>query len=209
MLPRGDFGAWWRRHSGSLTIDVDYEPVNLIGRRIDYALTDEAAKRLRDGTRVRPAKGQKLAAFLKPESTMSTHERGSPEVRHLRAMLNRALDDCAAVARRVVDEQGKAVKVRINRDRVQAKLGAAPEAQRKPVAQYSDIVSDGGLDPRNKFDAAPEARALRPLPFSNAELERLYANIPPTAQQDARSREAFKRLARIVEAGHGITGEKK
>jgi hypothetical protein len=25
----------------------------------------------------------------------------------------------------------------------------------EPVGQYSDIVSDGGLDPRNKFDATP------------------------------------------------------
>ena len=29
-------------------------------------------------------------------------------------------------------------------------------AQQEPVAKYSDIVSDGGLDPRNKFDAAPQ-----------------------------------------------------
>jgi len=27
----------------------------------------------------------------------------------------------------------------------------------EPVAQYSDIVSDGGLDPRNKFDTTPPA----------------------------------------------------
>ena len=26
----------------------------------------------------------------------------------------------------------------------------------EPVAQYSDIVSDGGLDPRNKFDVPPQ-----------------------------------------------------
>ena len=29
-------------------------------------------------------------------------------------------------------------------------------AQQEPVAKYSDIVSDGGLDPRNKFDAPPQ-----------------------------------------------------
>ena len=29
-------------------------------------------------------------------------------------------------------------------------------AQDEPVAKYSDIVSDGGLDPRNKFDAPPQ-----------------------------------------------------
>ena len=27
----------------------------------------------------------------------------------------------------------------------------------EPVAKYSDIVSDGGLDPRNKFDNAPKS----------------------------------------------------
>jgi hypothetical protein len=27
----------------------------------------------------------------------------------------------------------------------------------EPVAQYSDTVSDGGLDPRNKFDTTPPA----------------------------------------------------
>lgn len=30
------------------------------------------------------------------------------------------------------------------------------ELEQKPVAQYSDIVSDGGMDPRNKFDHSPE-----------------------------------------------------
>lgn len=54
-----------------------------------------------------------------------------------------------------------------------------------------------------------QIKALRPLPFSNAELDRLYANIPPTAQQDARSREAFKRIARWIESAHGITKDTK
>lgn len=57
-----------------------------------------------------------------------------------------------------------------------------------------------------KLAAAQDSqiKALRPLPFSNAEIDRLYANIPPTAQQDARSREAFRRIVRVVEAGHDI-----
>ena len=61
--------------------------------------------------------------------------------------------------------------------------------------------------PAKALMSAEQAKAMRPLPFSNAELDRLYANIPPTAQQDARSREAFKRLARIVEAGHDIVSK--
>ena len=30
------------------------------------------------------------------------------------------------------------------------------EIEQEPVAKYSDIVSDGGLDPRNKFDIPPQ-----------------------------------------------------
>ena len=30
------------------------------------------------------------------------------------------------------------------------------QSLKKPVAKYSDIVSDGELDPRNKFDAPPQ-----------------------------------------------------
>jgi hypothetical protein len=30
------------------------------------------------------------------------------------------------------------------------------EIEQEPTAKYSDIVSDGGLDPRNKFDAPPQ-----------------------------------------------------
>ena len=33
---------------------------------------------------------------------------------------------------------------------------AALAQTQEPVAKYSDIVSDGGLDPRNKFDATPQ-----------------------------------------------------
>jgi len=35
---------------------------------------------------------------------------------------------------------------------------AQPAPVQEPVAQYSDIVSDGGLDPRNKFDIQPAAQ---------------------------------------------------
>jgi hypothetical protein len=37
-------------------------------------------------------------------------------------------------------------------------VGGMALAQQEPVAQYSDIVSDGGLDPRNKFDTPPAAQ---------------------------------------------------
>jgi len=42
----------------------------------------------------------------------------------------------------------------VNHDCDQCK--APPEQE--PVAKYSDIVSDGGLDPRNKFDTTPPQR---------------------------------------------------
>ena len=30
------------------------------------------------------------------------------------------------------------------------------QPEQEPTAKYSDIVSDGGLDPRNKFDVSPQ-----------------------------------------------------
>jgi len=33
---------------------------------------------------------------------------------------------------------------------------ALAQPPQEPVAKYSDIVSDGGLDPRNKFDLPPQ-----------------------------------------------------
>ncbi len=32
---------------------------------------------------------------------------------------------------------------------------ALAQPEQEPVAKYSDIVSDGGMDPRNKFDHSP------------------------------------------------------
>ena len=42
-------------------------------------------------------------------------------------------------------------------------------AQPEPKAKYSDIVSDGGLDPRNKFDTAPPKREWQGLTDEEAE----------------------------------------
>jgi hypothetical protein len=39
------------------------------------------------------------------------------------------------------------------------------------MAQYSDIVSDGGLDPRNKFDTPPAAQPAVPDAFGTREGE--------------------------------------
>jgi hypothetical protein len=49
-----------------------------------------------------------------------------------------------------------------------------PECDRKtvapmqePLATYSDIVSDGGMDPRNKFDHSPERQTEQALKEKN------------------------------------------
>ena len=36
------------------------------------------------------------------------------------------------------------------------KEALAQRTEQEPTAKYSDIVSDGGLDPRNKFDVSPQ-----------------------------------------------------
>ena len=41
-------------------------------------------------------------------------------------------------------------------------------------------------------------------PLTDAQSERLYRNIEPSRQQDAKSLAAFKRLLRVIEAAHGI-----
>jgi len=67
------------------------------------------------------------------------------------------------------------------------KLYATPpqRTEQEPVAKYSDIVSDGGLDPRNKFDIPPQRteqeptlqkqldKALRSLDFYRRRIEAL------------------------------------
>ena len=51
---------------------------------------------------------------------------------------------------RIANECGEVIKA------LEAEL-AKPEQ-----SNYSDIVSDGGLDPRNKFDAQPEQEPFKP-----------------------------------------------
>jgi hypothetical protein len=58
-----------------------------------------------------------------------------------------ALHYCEALNRDVDERKMQAITVI-------RKLWAQPEQE--PVAKYSDIVSDGGLDPRNKFDTPPQ-----------------------------------------------------
>jgi hypothetical protein len=69
------------------------------------------------------------------------------------------------------------------------------EIEQEPIAKYSDIVSDGGLDPRNKFDVSPQRK-----PLTDEEAFKLV-------EQDNRMEEyveAAVRLIRRTEAAHGI-----
>lgn len=74
-------------------------------------------------------------------------------------------------------------------------IKAALEAKDEPVAKYSDIVSDGGLDPRNKFDTPPQRKPLTDEQAMNA-----YCETPPFGTY----REAFVAGIRFIEAAHGI-----
>lgn len=62
-------------------------------------------------------------------------------------------------------------------DAITALRAALAEPVQKPVAKYSDIVSDGGLDPRNRYDTAPPQRkplrtVIYACPICAASLER-------------------------------------
>jgi len=75
------------------------------------------------------------------------------------------------------------------------RLGLYKDAYAEPVARYSDIVSDGGFDPRNKFDAQVQRK-----PLTDEEAFKLV-------EQDNRMEEyveAAVRLIRRTEAAHGI-----
>jgi hypothetical protein len=45
--------------------------------------------------------------------------------------------------------------VEIHQQTIDVLRGRLAQPEQEPVAKYSDIVSDGKLDPRNKFDAPP------------------------------------------------------
>ena len=123
--------------------------------------------------------------------------------------LHNALAVLAEIDSKPATEQAEPDSLRDHIRRAHMKLSCAQEAA--PLAR-TVLVSEAlkSLDaamatqPARAPLSPEELAALKPQPFSNAELERLYANIEPSAQQDARSREAFKRISRIVERAHGI-----
>ena len=111
---------------------------------------------------------------------------------------------------------------------LEALRAALAEPQGEPVAwrdlYYRAINEANGLTnyvedrpelrraERNLSAIEEKARALSAAPpqrqpLTDAETERLYRNIKPSQQQDARSLAAFKRLMRVFESAYGI-GEK-
>jgi hypothetical protein len=63
--------------------------------------------------------------------------------------------------------------------------------EQRLTAKYSDIVSDGGFDPRNKFDAPPQRK-----PLTDAQIYEMY--------NEPRSDAEMLVFARAIEAAHGI-----
>ncbi len=70
--------------------------------------------------------------------------------------------------------------------------------EQEPTAKYSDIVSDGGLDPRNKFDAQVQRK-----PLTNGEIYTAYITATNQTLRATDERLAFA-FARAIEAAHGI-----
>jgi hypothetical protein len=75
---------------------------------------------------------------------------------------------------------------------------APPQQVQEPVAKYSDIVSDGKLDPRNKFDA-PQQRPWVGLTDEDvnalqALVEELEAQLKHTAPPPCPTCEALARM---------------
>lgn len=72
------------------------------------------------------------------------------------------------------------------------------QPEQEPVVKYSDIVSDGDLDPRNKFDTQPQRMPLTWEQVLEIGLE---------CANDRSSLPFEIKIARAIEAAHGIKGE--
>lgn len=89
-----------------------------------------------------------------------------------------------------------------------------PWPHRMELAQALDWITTLGAMVLNLADrvSTSETQAAQPVgreALTEAQIDRLYSNIPPSAQQDARSKAAFARITRLIERVHkiGITGE--
>ena len=71
--------------------------------------------------------------------------------------------------------------------------------EQEPVAKYSDIVSDGGLDPRNKFYVPPQRK-----PLTDEEIEQCCYEADSRANDHPQTFKWTVEFARAIEAAHGI-----
>lgn len=67
---------------------------------------------------------------------------------------------------------------------------------------YSDIVSDGGLDPRNEYE-----KKFKQKPMTDEQIYESYRDEFDIMLTDSGAQNTIKRFARAVERAHGI-GEK-
>ncbi len=67
---------------------------------------------------------------------------------------------------------------------------------------YSDIVSDGGLDPRNEYE-----KKFKQKPLTDKQIYESYRAEFDIMLTDSGAQNTIKRFARAVERAHGI-GEK-
>lgn len=68
---------------------------------------------------------------------------------------------------------------------------------------YSDIVSDGGLDPRNEYE-----KKFKQKPMTDEQIYESYRDEFDIMLTDSGAQNTIKRFARAVERAHGI-GEKE
>ena len=68
---------------------------------------------------------------------------------------------------------------------------------------YSDIVSDGGLDPRNEYE-----KKFKQKPMTDEQIYESYRAEFDILLTDSGAQNTIKRFARAVERAHGI-GEKE
>jgi hypothetical protein len=64
-------------------------------------------------------------------------------------------DICAARLCEVNSMSSRQEMLRLMIQATDTLRAALEQQEQEPVAKYSDIVSDGGMDPRNKFDHPP------------------------------------------------------
>ena len=64
---------------------------------------------------------------------------------------------------------------------------------------YSDIVSDGGLDPRNEYE-----KKFKQMPLTDEQIYECYRAEFDIMLTDSGAQNTIKKFARAIERAHGI-----